>query len=474
MKSYPFCSVIVLNYFGEKVLGKTLKSLLSLNYPKDKYEIIVVDNDSKDSSKDLLTEYAKAYSKIKPIFLNHNYGFSKGNNFGIKEAKGEYVALLNNDCVVDKDWLKELVITAVSDNSIFSVNSKILLYPRYISFEFSINSKLVPVYAWLSKSKLRDYTGDKRLYFPMWKKFSNSLVNCKVEVAYDLYGDAEIELSILFSSRGKKVGKDFKINEAINFAQKSAKIKETNIRGDEIECKVAISLRGVNSKAQDKIQNAGIMVFQDGYGRDIGALVRESQQFYEYDTGQYDQTRDIYASCGAAVLYSKKILEEIGYLDETFFMYYEDVEICERARFAGFKSVYSPKAVVRHFHALSSKEASPFFVYHVERGRLLHVFYNFPFLIFIKEYLYMSILNLATLVKIILSLRRFIFIIRSRKVPDQEVKVARRIQIIKSLSYFVFNIQQLYWEKMKRDNNRNKNAVNDNYQKILSGKWYLK
>ena len=43
MKRYPFCSLIILNYFGEKIIKGTLDSLLNLNYPKNKYEIIVVE-----------------------------------------------------------------------------------------------------------------------------------------------------------------------------------------------------------------------------------------------------------------------------------------------------------------------------------------------------------------------------------------------------------------------------------------------
>ena len=150
----PFCSVIVLNYFGEKVINQVLTSLLKLDYPKKKYEIIVVDNNSKDNSREILIRYSKDYSNIKLVFLNTNLGFSKGNNIGIRKAKGEFVALLNNDCVVEENWLREMVKTATKGKEIFAVNSKILLYPKFINIKFNIGPKLVPVYAWLSKSSL--------------------------------------------------------------------------------------------------------------------------------------------------------------------------------------------------------------------------------------------------------------------------------------------------------------------------------
>lgn len=260
--AYPFCTVIVLNFQGEKIIEKTINSLKSLNYPKDRFEILVVDNGSKDKSRQVLEQV----KDIETIFLPENIGFSAGNNAGIREAKGEYIALLNNDCIVEPDWLNELVKTAQKDKKIFAVNSKIML------------------------------------------------------------------------------------------------------------------------GSTNKIQNAGIRIFPNGYAQDIGAAPHNKKQDYEVDRGQYEEEREIDAACGAAVLYRKTVFDEIGLLDESFFLYYEDVELSERARKHGYKIIYYPKAVARHEHAASSEEWSPFFIYHTERGRLLHMLYHFPFLVFLKEY----------------------------------------------------------------------------------------
>ena len=219
----PFCSVIVLNYNGEKFLKKTLESVLALDYSKSDYEIIVVDNASKDKSAEIIHELARPNGplltyevkngpSISSILLQKNIGFAGGNNIGIKQANGKYVTLLNNDCTVDKNWLKELVGVAEKDEKIFAVNSKI-------------------------------YLGN------------------------------------------------------------------TN-----------------------KIQNAGIRIFANGYAQDIGAIPNNKIQDYEEDRGQYDKEREVDAACGAAVLYRKSILDKIGLLDGSFFLYYEDVEISERAK----------------------------------------------------------------------------------------------------------------------------------------------
>jgi len=53
----PFCSIIVLNYQCEKIITATLDSLAQLDYPRDKYEIIVVDNGSKDKSREVIENF---------------------------------------------------------------------------------------------------------------------------------------------------------------------------------------------------------------------------------------------------------------------------------------------------------------------------------------------------------------------------------------------------------------------------------
>src|SRR3989344_6983280 len=139
----PYCSVVVLNYFGENLLENVIIALIKLDYPKDNYEIIIVDNNSQDRSRKIISEFVNRYRNVKSIFLPKNIGFSKGNNVGIRNARGKYVALLNNDCVVEKNWLKELVKSAESDNAIFAVNSKIKLYPSYLKITLLSGSPLL-------------------------------------------------------------------------------------------------------------------------------------------------------------------------------------------------------------------------------------------------------------------------------------------------------------------------------------------
>lgn len=468
---YPFCSVVILNYFGEKVIEDTINSLLMLNYPKDKYEIIVVDNNSQDQSREILTKYAKEYPNIRLFFLNKNLGFSKGNNIGIKKAKGEFVALLNNDCVVESGWLRELVKTASKDDNIFAVNSKILLYPKIINIKLYINPKLVPVFAWLSKSTLYDKSESRLFYLPMHKIADYY----QIEIPYEPFGDNVIKFTVLSNSRGLKFVNIADIRDFITFEKKYPNIADIRINGDEIEYDISINLLRYDAQKDsiDKVQNAGIMVFQDGYGRDIGAVVSAHKQYHEYDIKQYNKEKEVYAACGAAVLYRKKYLEKIGYLDELFFMYYEDVDVCERARFAGFKTMYSPKAVVRHHHALFSKEWSPFFIYHVEKGRLLHAFYNFPLRVFLSAYYALVIDSIFTLMLILIQFNFFLYKLKTKKNEKKEPYFIKRIQVIKALSFFISHAPILIINRIRKDQKRDQGAVNQNYLRLLRGEWYF-
>lgn len=472
MKKIPYCSIVILNYFGEKVIESNIKSVLELDYPKDKYEIIIVDNDSKDRSREILKKISHKHQNIKLVFLDKNLGFSKGNNVGLRQATGEYVLLLNNDCIVERNWLKELVKTAQKDEKIFAVTSKILLFPKYLNLKLDIKLSLVPLFAWISKSSFYKYQEkSKKIYLSLWKKQSDY----QLEVLFDPEKDMEVELSFLLNTRNKILTDKNKVGDLVQFHDEAVVTTDIEIKREEIEFKFKIDLTDKKIKriALDKIQNAGIMIFQNGYCRDIGTIIRYNQQYYEYDRGQFDNEREVYGACGAAVLYRKKILDKIGLLDETFFMYYEDVEICERARFNGYKVYYSPKAIARHLHALSSGEWSPFFVYQTEKSRLLHVIYNFPLRIFFYEYykmvfrLFINILKLRA--KIMYILRN----VNDKKTGNDDFEIQRKISQVKVLIYFFFSLPYLLILRIKKNLGVKEGAFKKNYQDIINGRWYF-
>lgn len=104
---WPKVIVIVLNWNGKKNTFECLESLRHIDYKN--YNVIVVDNASTDGSQKFLREN---FSEITLIENERNLGFGGGLNVGIKEAirrSADYVLCLNNDVVVDRNFLKEMV-----------------------------------------------------------------------------------------------------------------------------------------------------------------------------------------------------------------------------------------------------------------------------------------------------------------------------------------------------------------------------
>ncbi|MGB9882902.1 MAG: glycosyltransferase family 2 protein [Microgenomates group bacterium] len=95
-------SIIIISFNTKQITKNCLDSInRSLWKSKIKYEIIVVDNDSHDGSKEMLEEYAKnKLNKTIYIQTNSNLGFGKGNNLAVKKARGKYILLINSDTIV--------------------------------------------------------------------------------------------------------------------------------------------------------------------------------------------------------------------------------------------------------------------------------------------------------------------------------------------------------------------------------------
>ncbi len=123
------------------------------------------------------------------------------------------------------------------------------------------------------------------------------------------------------------------------------------------------------------IDSAGTLVYQNGSAYDRGSL--------EIDAGQYDSQEEIFGACAGAALYRKEMLDEIGLFDEVYFAYLEDVDISFRMHLFGWKCIFVPDAVVYHMHSATSKQASTFKLFYLERNKLWNMwkYYSIPLLI---------------------------------------------------------------------------------------------
>lgn len=242
----PLVSVIVINHNRAELLKECLNSLLRQTYTP--LEIVVVDNASSDRSREVVAGLNN--SCVRLISLADNLGFAGGNNVGVREARGEFIALLNNDAVAERDWLENLVRAIESSGDIGMCASKILFFQT------------------------------------------------------------------------------------------------------------------------DVIDKAGHLMYPDGQNRGRGTG--------EKDRGQYDRLEEVFFPDGCAALYRKRMLEELGGFDETFFAYGDDADLGIRGRWMGWRCLYVPSAVVYHRHSSTTGRYSAQKIYWVERNRFWLAVKNFP------------------------------------------------------------------------------------------------
>jgi glycosyltransferase involved in cell wall biosynthesis len=100
----PKISIIVPFYNCERTIGKTIKSLLKQDYPREKYEIILVDDGSTGNT----VEVVKKFKGIKLILQKHA-GPAVARNRGVRHSKGDILLFTDADCIANKNWIKNMI-----------------------------------------------------------------------------------------------------------------------------------------------------------------------------------------------------------------------------------------------------------------------------------------------------------------------------------------------------------------------------
>lgn len=100
----PLVSIIILNYNAGQILLDCFESVIKTNY--DNFEIIIVDNASEDKS---YRKCKEKFERTRIIENEKNLGYCEGNNIGIREAKGDYIVILNPDTIVEPNCIRELI-----------------------------------------------------------------------------------------------------------------------------------------------------------------------------------------------------------------------------------------------------------------------------------------------------------------------------------------------------------------------------
>lgn len=120
---------------------------------------------------------------------------------------------------------------------------------------------------------------------------------------------------------------------------------------------------------EDRIDSAGMLVCRDGSSKQRG---------HGKPPEDFPVAEEVLFPSGSAALYRRAMLDEIGGFDASFFLYCEDTDLGLRARWAGWKCLYAPRAVVEHHYSHSAGRASPLKAYYVERNRLFVLAKIFP------------------------------------------------------------------------------------------------
>lgn len=255
-------AIIILNWKQPQLTVDTIESVLKIKNNNFKYQIILVDNGSPDQSLEIFKAKYQKNKSVKILETKSNLGYAGGNNFGIKYAlknKFDYLMLLNNDVLVDPNFLQNLI----------------------------------------NQTTNYDLVGPKIYFAPGY------------EYHHDRYSKKE---------RGKVIW------------SVGGKVDWNNI-----------------------------------YGSNLG--------IDEVDHGQFDlKNEQIDFISGCCLMAKREVFQKLKGLDDQYFMYFEDVDFCQRAKLNNFKMAYIPESVIWHINSGSTKGPGDLQNYFITRNRLYFTF----------------------------------------------------------------------------------------------------
>jgi cellulose synthase/poly-beta-1,6-N-acetylglucosamine synthase-like glycosyltransferase len=124
---YPTCSILIPAHNEEQVIAFTIEAMMKMNYPKDKLKIVVINDGSKDSTRDIILHYASIDSRVELYDIPKGQG-GKGKsrtlNLAVKEVKSEIIAIYDADNTPEPDALRYLVANLVTNKELGGVIGK--------------------------------------------------------------------------------------------------------------------------------------------------------------------------------------------------------------------------------------------------------------------------------------------------------------------------------------------------------------
>ncbi len=378
---FPAVSIITVNYNGVRFLAGLFDSLSRLDYPAEKIEIIMVDNNSSDDSCEFVS---RKYPNVKIIRSDKNKGYAGGNNAGFRIARGEYIALINNDCTVEKQWLSGLVKTLLQQGATLkagAAGSKVLFFYSYLLLEFNTGGMPLLVNDFIINNgekcgKLGVCGPQENLCrsIRFISKCSPASRSSDGSVTSWTLNDGAV-IAVPIADENNDIALTMEISNSADIAgelavslgekERKARIFSGQAQPEVSKIRLEIQKKYFDYKV-DLVNSCGIEINRSFYARDRGADA--------VDAGQYNTADEIFAPSGSSLLISRRMLDETGFFESSFFTYYEDVDLFWRARLKGWKVFFCPESVARHHHCGTGVEWSPLFTYHVLKNRMITIF----------------------------------------------------------------------------------------------------
>jgi GT2 family glycosyltransferase len=355
----PRVRVVVLNYNGRDLTDRCLDSIEPLDWPRDRLEVVVVDNASTDGSRERLERRAG----IRLVRNAENRGFAGGCNSGMRDLSPAvaYVALVNNDATLDPGWLRATSSALEANGSLGAVNGKVLFEPRFAPviiesptfFPGKGDGRNLGVRVSGVEVDGVDRWSEAQLVQGFW-----GAENGPAPERYFQWTSARAELRLPVP-----VGSAPPTSCRLRLAAETT--KTVTVAGRSVEVGPEPTWHDIKPPTEwrDVVNSAGAILLESGHGADRG--------FEEWDGPQWSEPAHPFAWTGSAVLLRRSYLDDVGLFDERLFLYYEDLDLSWRGRLRGWRYGYVPDAVARHRHSATIDARSSRTLYFLERNRLV-------------------------------------------------------------------------------------------------------
>lgn len=145
-----------------------------------------------------------------------------------------------------------------------------------------------------------------------------------------------------------------------------------------------VGAKMLNFYKRDLIDSAGDYLDSVGHASNIGLGEKDGEKF--------QKSGYVFLVTGGGSLFKREMLDKVGLFDESYFAYFEDIDLCLRSQLLGFKAWFEPKAVIYHIHKATSSKNQQFLEYLQFRNMMMTIIKDFPIKLFLKNLNFIKII----------------------------------------------------------------------------------